>query len=180
MAFTQDEWADYWAYLDDELRLDAPRLFRSLLWFDRFHNWYGILRLLNKLGDGAMVRGKQQAKKPAARGAKQWTEWADIPVPPEDWPVIQAKYAGNDELSLAFSNLVSDGYRVSFSLNQQNDTVSCSITCRDDDAPNAGMTLNAFADSWWTALMVACYKHFDLAAGDWRGHAAADDRPKFG
>jgi len=179
-GMNDEEWSEYRAQVESEFSFSWRVGFRGVLRFERKYRWYWLLKLLSGMGDETMARGRGGSKTAAKPVTGQWTVWAEVKVPDEAWPDILQRYAGNDELTEAVALLLERGYRISFSTNPQNDTVTCSLTCKDDDSPNAGMTLTSFAGTWWEALMVSCYKHYVVSAEVWAGPDAAATRPKFG
>lgn len=127
-----------------------------------------------------MARG-QGAKKSAnvpKNGA--WTVFVDCPLPEGAFPEIQATFPSPESVFDTIQDLVVHSYRVSVAYNPTNDACVASLTCRDDDSPNAGKTLTAYADDWYTALQVVLFKHIVVLDMLWGGKEGAPPRPRFG
>lgn len=141
---------------------------------------YWFLSLLNRFTEALMARGKKQTTPANDKKVGGWTEFVDIPVGEEHVEHIGRYCATSDELFDAVQAAAEAGYRISFSYNPQTDAIICSVTCKDDESVNAGLTFTAFAGDWTIALRVAMYKHYIIAEQNWRGAGVANARPRFG
>jgi hypothetical protein len=48
------------------------------------------------------------------------------------------------------------------------------------DSPNNGCTFTSFAGTWHEAMMLALYKHYDVAGEKWLEKGGAAQLPAFG
>lgn len=106
--------------------------------------------------------GKQTARKDTA-----WKGFANIPFNAEARAQYEADEATENVVYQRLEDLISTGYRVTFSYDKSNDAYQCSLTCQNEKDANAGLTLTSRGPSWWDALRVATFKHFVLASGKW-------------
>lgn len=170
-------------YLDDlaSMAMLAPERSLRLLYAD-FYGWksVSVLRVLNLIGSAKMARGKGATKNGTGTAKQQWTTFVDVPVSGDDWPLVLKEYGDYESLNEALAGLVGNGYRVSFSYNPANDAIICSVTCKDEESVNNGMTMTSFAGTWPEALMVAAYKHYVVTKQNWAKAASASGGPRFG
>lgn len=127
-----------------------------------------------------VARGKSNAKATPANARAAWTTFVEIPLGNVSWEDIHKAYGAADAAFDAVQELLLDGYRMSFSFNEQSDAVICSVTCKAEGSPNSGKTFSAFAATWTDALITALYKHFVIAGEVWTGDQSSVQRPRFG
>lgn len=73
-----------------------------------------------------------------------------------------------DELPLeGFMALVDDGYKLSFSYDEMNDSYVASMTDKRDSSGTYGVILTGRGDSVLNAWYSLAYKHFVKLDGDW-------------
>lgn len=65
------------------------------------------------------------------------------------------------------SELVDDGYKVSFSLDRYHDAYQASMSYQVNGGPNSGYTLSARGPDLAGAVGMLLYKHFIVLEGDW-------------
>lgn len=82
------------------------------------------------------------------------------------------------DIDVALTEVLASGYKVSFSYNETNDTVTCTFTGKPEESVNEFKMLTSFASSWWIALCVNLYKHWELFNGSVWEHE--DDDEGFG
>lgn len=81
-----------------------------------------------------------------------------------------------DEIDVAMTNLLHSGYKISFSYSESNDNVTCTFTGKPDEAVNEFRMLTSFGTTWFIALCVNLYKHWEFfGAGVWEDTEDADD-----
>lgn len=178
--FPSEQFEGLRAYHRAKFRENPRAWFRMAVFLDYKYRWWWILELLNEYGGSGVARGKKQPGPAAKSGGRAWTEFIDIPLDGVDWSHINEAFGTADKLDDAMARLLEGQYRVGFTYNSQTDMVQVSLTCRDEESPNSGCTLNSWADSWASALAVACYKHFVVAETLWRNAAGGVTRPAFG
>lgn len=160
---------------------------RPFQWFEmartlykwQYKQWF--LGLLNYFGDVHMARGKSAPpQKKLPEKASGWTTFVTISLDVADEKRLQTEFMKSEDVYAAFDELIRTGYRVGFSFDFTRDAVICSVTCKEETDPNFAKTFTSFADDWYTALRVSCYKHFSKAQRVWEGGEAPVSRPKFG
>jgi len=127
-----------------------------------------------------MARGRGSKQGDSGRGDSGWTKFIEISLEGHSIDDVLAKYGSPDQLFDAIGQLLETGHRVSLTYNYQNDSVVASLTGRGEDCRNDGMTVTSYAEDWVTALQVAAYKHFVVAAGAWEKHAKTRTQGAFG
>jgi hypothetical protein len=179
LAFN-DEFEDLIVYLDTFRREMPYDWFYSMVIHDRHRVSYWVLRQLNMWGKEAMARGT--AKKPAAKkpAGAAWTTFVEISLADYKLEQIEQAFGDPEKVFEAVESMARDGYRISLSYNEQNDAIIASVTCKDDASPNAGCTYTSFAGDWLSALRVAAFKHYVVAAQVWVGDDGTVTRPLFG
>lgn len=70
--------------------------------------------------------------------------------------------AENHHVMLA--QCIMGGNKISISHDRKNETFIASMTCSDETSPNYRFCMTSRSDDWYTALMLNCYKHLELAA----------------
>lgn len=74
------------------------------------------------------------------------------------------------------NELSEGGYKVSISPDFNNSCIIASITGTENSTANVGLCMTSRAESVEEAIMLACYKHFELcAADDWTALAGKND-----
>lgn len=154
--------------------------FHWLYRFDRYSRYTWVFTCLSIIGGADVARGRGTAQARSQNSDAAWTAFVDIPVPSDAWEDIQATFGTEEALYEGMAKLMEDGYRVGFSYNRQNDAVICSVTCRNAESENAGLTFNSFAATWPEALATSLYKHCVLTQGHWRKTIEGIARPRFG
>lgn len=139
-----------------------------------------VLLPLTQWGGYVVARGKS-GKQTAAGTPTSWnTTFIDISLAGLSEDAIWSYFETEEQVYDAATALLESGYRIAFSYNSQNDAFICSVTCKDDESPNAGCTFTAFAGSWHEALIAALVKHLVVAKGVWRGASGKESRPRYG
>jgi hypothetical protein len=167
-------------YYRDGLLLNSRATFIDLVRNYRFYRSWWVLSALNSYGGFEMARGKRKGV-PTSPSNNSWnTQFVDIPLTGVTMDEIVATFPKEEMVFDSLADLLEDGYRVGFAYNAQNDAVICSITCKDAQSVNAGMTFTAFAGNWYDALRVGLYKHYVVAEQVWAGEGGKAKRPSFG
>lgn len=68
--------------------------------------------------------------------------------------------------------LVTDGYKISLSMDRIHDCFQASATCTDSESEDYGFCLTARAPDVWSALGVLLFKHYVVLEGDWASREA--------
>jgi hypothetical protein len=105
----------------------------------------------------------------------KWRGFVDIPITGEIVEAFRDADYGEEELIEKATNLMLDGYKVSFAFDSNNMVWTCSLTCVDGDRAQAGYTMVSRGPSWFEALSFALYKHYDVADGEWPIGARSED-----
>lgn len=71
------------------------------------------------------------------------------------------------DLWLVLQTDIQQGYKVSVSYNEQNDTFNATYMCNDEKSPNYGWCLTAFAPEWYTAIRSLVFKHNEILQCEW-------------
>lgn len=127
-----------------------------------------------------MARGKTKPKGSVAGQTAFSTEFVQIPVGDLSWAEVEKQFGNTEEVFATFNELVTGGYKFSFSYSDANDAVICAMTCRDPESVNNGKTMSSFAVDWYSALVLALYKHVVIAGGNWSVAAAERSGVRFG
>ena len=138
--------------------------------YNAVDDWFGQLQKYQeelKGGLGIMVQKKQEDVK--------WLGYANIDIPASRRDEASQFIADTELFSEALENVISDGYRLSLSLNKTNDTVTCTATCKNKASPNAGYSLTGYGKDWLRATGSLLFKHYRLASEDWTGHTSQND-----
>lgn len=139
----------------------------------RHSNTYFVLSVLRELGEGTMARGKAGKPEVAKSERQQWTAFVAVALPEElEFADIEAWAGDATEVWPRLNELLVDGYRASWSYNDQADQFTCSLTGRTEENPNNGLTLTAQGFDWYSALLVALYKHIVLCDQSWSAFKA--------
>jgi len=99
--------------------------------------------------------------------------FVSCPVGEGDLENIEKAYPTADTTFDFLVSVLTEGLKVSFSLNDQNHLVICSLYDRRTDSPSFGACLTGGAENWYDALRVAAYKYTALLHGD----LGADNSP---
>lgn len=179
MSFTE-QYQEYVAYHIIGAMRDWRRWLRLAITLDKAekHQWF--FDILNSLGGEDMTRAKATAKTAKTVAESNWTTFVDIPISEAAWPDIEATYGTSDQITEAFEEMLTDGYRLSFSYNPQSDAVICAMTCRDETSPNNKKTVTSFAGNWVEALQVSLYKHNVISERVWGDGVSKVSRPRIG
>lgn len=113
------------------------------------------------------VKMTRTEKKAADAGNSQWTTFVDIPLAGYTKGDVNERYGTWGDFDADLATLLSAGYRVGISYSEKQGAFIVSITCRDAASANHGYTFSSFAADWVTALQVALFKHFVVAAEVW-------------
>lgn len=179
-TITADQWGAYWAQELEWANTNPREYVKSAC--RTMPTWHSrqLISILNLALENIVARGKTTAPAAAAKKPGQWTDFVDIPVGDLAMGAVHQKYGAFDASSEALVGLLEHGYRMSFSYNQGNDAFICSVTCKAEGDVNNGCTFNAFAGTWYEAMLLALYKHYDISGGVWKKASGGSTRPMFG
>lgn len=62
---------------------------------------------------------------------------------------------------------LAGGYKLTFTYNGKVDSYNASLTCNAENNPNQGYTMSAFAPTFYQALRLLMFKHWELLGSDW-------------
>lgn len=163
------------------MAVENPARYFYEAWHDCY-TWKGraLLEPLNIFGGVIVVRptGKKSTKEKAKPA---WnTTFVDIPLHDVSEDDIFGQFKSTEAVYEVVAELLESGYRLGFTYNPQNDAFICSVTCKDENSPNANQTFTAFAGTWFESLLVALYKHHAVAAGVWAKGASKVAKSRFG
>jgi hypothetical protein len=139
-----------------------------------------VLRVLNYTLEVMVARGKGKVIPETGSLQNGWTKFVNIPVVGLEWAEVQAKYGSGRLFVDTVAAMCEQGYRFGVSYNHQSDAFICSVTCKNVDSPNNGCTFTSFAGTWHEAMMLALYKHYDVAGEKWLEKGGAAQLPAFG
>lgn len=105
--------------------------------------------------------------RPKSKTNTDWKGFANVPFNAEARALYEAAEIAENVVYQRLEQLISTGYRVTFSYDKEGDTYQVSITCSAPKNANEGYTLTSRGPTWWDALSVATFKHFDLCQGVW-------------
>lgn len=166
MSF-DEEWEEYIESERRHMGADPRGWFVSFARQHRHRDRRWVCFLLNEWEDTHMARGSGSGKNGGRAGGDAWTTFVDIRITSEDWEEMNATPYSPEEMSDDVSTLLTRGYRLSFSYNQQNDATIASLTCKAEGDVNEGKTLTAFAQGWLDALRLVLWKNEHIARGNW-------------
>nr|CRY95062.1 hypothetical protein [uncultured prokaryote] len=127
-----------------------------------------------------MARGKGVTKSQPAATNERWTTFVEITLDGHSKEDITTAFPTVDDVHDVVTDMLTEGYRFSFTHNKQNDAIIVSVTSKDENSPNFGCTFTSFAGDWFTALRVAAYKHVIVAEGQWVRDGKPVARAEFG
>jgi hypothetical protein len=78
---------------------------------------------------------------------------------PEDKELFKTWDCDDHDLWILLQTDIQSGYKISVSFNTQNDTFNATYMCTDEDSPNHGYCLSAFAPDWYNAVKSLVFKH---------------------
>lgn len=175
-----EQWKELMASWERQLHDDPVAWFVSFRRMERNRNRYWCVRLLNMWEGEMMARGGKKGSGGDVKKAGGWTQFVDIRVGEDDVAALRAAHWTGEDVSNMVARLLGEGYRLSFSYNAQNDTTNASMTGKTEDNPHEGKTLSAFHSSWYDALTLLLWKHFEVAGEDWDSVAVSRGRDLYG
>lgn len=122
----------------------------------------------------------RKAKSEVVPQVERLFRFVNVTLPLEESEHVEATYHDVEGVSNAWHSLMEKGYKVSFGYDAKTDAIMCSLTCKAEANPNYNATMTSFADSWYDALRVALYKHYQYLSGIWEKPGQKPQRPKFG
>jgi len=98
-------------------------------------------------------------------------QFVNVAVSDDDIEKVEELFPTPDVAFNLLTGVLTEGLKVSFSLNSANDLTICSLYDKREKSPTHGHCLTGGADGWYDALCVVLYKytallHGDLANGD--------------
>lgn len=108
----------------------------------------------------------------------QSTDIVQLPLLPDHQKELAGIVANPEQLWDDLETLVSQGYSVTFSPNEQSGGFSCCIRGMYTQNPNAGKALYCNAPSVITTMLVGVFKCFGIAGnGEWDASATRQETP---
>lgn len=115
--------------------------------------------------------------KKAARPNTDWKGFANVPFDAEARMKYEAAEIVETVVYQRLEDLIASGYRVTFAYDKNNDAYQVSITCNIPRHENEGYTLTSRGPTWWDALCVGQFKHYELTQGVWpKGEKTQGDK----
>lgn len=90
------------------------------------------------------------------------------------------RYESWDKLERDFTDLMANGYRVTFSHDGKTGATIASFNCKDEANENAGWLLTSFAPTWTEALALNMFKHFIVLQEKWGDESGAQKGAVYG
>lgn len=175
-----EQWREYVETERQLIQADPRWWYEISILINRHTYRHWFINLLTEWEDEmARTRAPKQSADKRPQPAS-WTQFVTIAVSEADTPRIATAYPDSDAVYIDFERLLIGGYRVGFSYDAPRDAIICSVTCKSEGSPNYGKTFTAFAGDWYTALKVACFKHYHVAEETWDGGETTPSRPAFG
>lgn len=72
-----------------------------------------------------------------------------------------------EEVQVELDDFFAAGYKIGIVKSDQTGGYQATAFCTDEDSPNAGYILSAYAPSWYDALCLLTYKHAIYCEGVW-------------
>lgn len=109
----------------------------------------------------------------------KWQGYVNINIPETHMDEAEQYISDEKTVFFDFNQAIVSGYRFSVNYDGEDESYKCSLTCFDEDSPNFGYAMSAWAGDWVTAVGAILYKHFHLADKDWTSFTGATNK-KFG
>jgi hypothetical protein len=95
-------------------------------------------------------------------------DFIDIPLTKQEKEQFKKWMSAQAESFDPVVAFLGQGYRLSFSWDQDNQCVACFVSTKDPDSKNSDCILTARSDEWHKAVWAAFYKHTMILNGLWR------------
>lgn len=74
------------------------------------------------------------------------------------------------------AQMVSSGFKLSFSQKADSGSFVASLTCTDSESPVFQGTLSSFGGTYWEAKIALWWKHEEILAGQWKNDTDRDTK----
>lgn len=118
-----------------------------------------------------MARGKKAVKAEEGRGGLP--RFVDVKLTQEQRAEFSHHLLDEAGCVRFLASASDDGYRLGVAWSGEHQTYTVSMTCRDDESPNSGLCMTAFAGDLMTAISLINYKHCVVTEGRWVDDAAS-------
>lgn len=132
-------------------------------------NWPLTIRAVNDIIGRMAVRMAKAGLDASKKADLSKFYFVNCPIGVDAWGSIEEAFPTADIVFASLGSLLVDGFKVSFSLNPQNDMTVCSITDKREGSVSVGACLTGGADGWYDALRVCLYKYEVVLQGDLTG-----------
>lgn len=141
-------------------------LISVLKWHSGDGNWRPAIREVNRVVEKLERWIRNMAPKAQQKDVTATFYFVNVPVGEDDIPVIDEMFRSADTAFSMLNAVLTEGFKVSFSLNSQNNLTVCSLTDRREGSPTIGACLTGGGDGWFESLCVMLYKYTHLLQGD--------------
>jgi len=129
-------------------------------------NWYQTTALVNMVVSKMEDRMGKSGNARKSVGSLDSFHFVNVPVSAEDWELVVQEFSEVEAVLASVGEFVAVGYKLSFSLNGQNQLTVCSLTDKREGSSTYGACLTGGADGWYDALRVVLYKFHCVLKGD--------------
>lgn len=126
--------------------------------FDKFYEE------MNEKGLIVAQKSRNDSKQP---GKAEFNGFANIPFNADEREAFTSWFDGEKDVFTPLVSLFENGYKISFSPDNDRKCVICTVTGTATKGHNSGYAMVSRAPDWHSALAVAIFKHFELAHEDW-------------
>lgn len=110
-----------------------------------------------------MAKASQQP----ARGNTEFKGFVNYKLTVEEKEAYAAWDLHDHDLFDLLALDAQQGYKLTVSWNDQNETFTATYMCQDKDSPNYGYCLSSFAPDWYNAVRVTAFKHTEVLKSAW-------------
>jgi len=131
-------------------------------------DWHHI-RLRRLIGTWKPDMAKKKAK-------FEWKGYVNVTVSETEATALKTYMADDKLVFQEMSQVIVEGYTIKIYYDDVKANFRASLTCYKVDDDNYGFMLGAFADDWYTALVVLLFKHYRVAKETWSDYQQQDTR----
>lgn len=108
----------------------------------------------------AAAKGKEKKK-------AEFKGFANVELTLEQKGEMREWIRNVDDVQVEMDELLASLYKVTVVKSEVTGGYQATAFCTDNDSPNAGYILSAFAPHWWDAMACLTYKHAVVCEGVW-------------
>lgn len=137
-------------------------------------NIVGMMEALNdeKREKAAQKRRERKARQ-AGNARPEWKGFVSCELTVEDKKALREGAMSYEDAWEGLLDIIPEGYKLSISWDEKNDTFTASLTAGAGTGDNAGWCLTGRGASFDGAIISLGYKHFTKLRRDWSAGAAA-------